>query len=287
MTATSPSDPRSLKEALASEQAEEWKASMTREYDQLVEQHTFDLVSPPHDAKIIGCRWVYKVKKDESGCVTQYKSRLVAQGFAQTYGVNFHDTFAPVAVPASTRTILALATHNNWHLHQINVKGAFLNGTLSEVVYMRQPPGYEVPGHENWVCHLRKTLYGLKQASRGWYQALHQLLTSVLDFHCSSHDHSVFYHRTEEDFIVLTVHVDDCLIASCNLQALEQFKSEFRKHYEISDSGEVHWLLGIEITHDRTQRMLTMSQAQYLHDVLHRFNMSDCRPASSPMDPGA
>jgi len=131
----------------------------------------WELVDPPSGANIIGSKWVFKAKKDAVGNVVHYKVHLVAQGFSQVPGVNYFDTFAPVAKLVSIHAILAIATARNMEIHQINIKGAFLNGKLTdnECIYMWQPPGFIDSTHPLRVYHLKKMLYGLKQSGRRWY----------------------------------------------------------------------------------------------------------------------
>jgi hypothetical protein len=124
------------------------------------------LVDLPPGKFAVGCKWVYKIKTRADGLVERYKAHLVAKGFAQEYGIDYEETFAPVARLTSVRSLLAVAAVRHWQLFQMDVKNAFLNGDLTEEVYMHLPPGYHHPPHK--VCRLRQALYGLKQAPRAW-----------------------------------------------------------------------------------------------------------------------
>jgi len=181
-------------------------------------------------------------------------------------GVDYFDTFAPVAKLASIRTILAIAAELDLELHQIDIKGAYLNGELTdeEQIYMRQPPGYEIPGLAQKACHLLKTLYGLKQSGRRWYQKLVDILVGKLKFECCSVDEAVFFCKVGDELMVILVHVDDCTIASNSLDAIVKFKQGIQNHVEISDMGELHWLLGLEIKRNRQLRTLSISQRAYI-----------------------
>ena len=139
---------------------------------------TWELVDVPAGANIVGSKWVFCAKKDAAGNVVCYKARLVAQGFSKVPGVDYFDTFAPVACLASIRAILVMAAVNDYEIHQIDIKGAYLNGKLTskETIFMKQPPGYAATGLETKVCHLLKTLYGLKQSRQCWYQFLVQIM---------------------------------------------------------------------------------------------------------------
>ena len=137
---------------------------MQKEYDALIKNGTWKLVDPPFGTKPIGCKCVYKNKYKADGSLDKHKARLVAKGFAQKEGVDYEETFAPTAKWATIRTLFALAAQNGWKVHQMDVKTAFLNGDLKENVFMSQPEGFAVKGHEHKVCKLVKSLYGLKQA---------------------------------------------------------------------------------------------------------------------------
>eukprot|EP00253_Pinus_taeda_P012581 PITA_12581 len=142
---------------------------MQKEYDALIKNDTWRLVDPPFGTKPIGCKWVYKNKYKVDGSLDKHKARLVAKGFAQKEGVDYEETFAPIAKWATIRTLFALAAQNGWKVHQMDVKTAFLNGDLKENVFMSQHEGFAVKGHEHKVCKLVKSLYGLKQAPRAWF----------------------------------------------------------------------------------------------------------------------
>jgi hypothetical protein len=195
---------------------------------------------------------VFRVKKDAAGNVVRYKARLVAQGFLQVPGVNYFDMFALVAKLASIQAVLSMAAQLDLELHQIDIKGAYLNGTLmpQEQIYMRQPPGYPKAQSTGKVCHLQKTLYGLKQSGWRWYQKLVEILVDNLGFTWSNVDQAVFFHRADKVFVIILMHVDDCTIASDSLDVILKLKQQVAEHVEITDLGELHWLLGIKITHE-------------------------------------
>jgi len=187
-------------------------------------------------------------------------ARLVAQGFTQIEGVNYYDTYAPVAKLASFRTILAIAARLDLELHQIDIKGAYLNGELTpqEVIYMRQPPGFAYPNSTGQVFQLIKTIYGLKQSGRRWYQKFTDICEKHLRLTRCSVDQSVFYRREGDFIIVIAVHVDDCTIAASNMSLVEEVKRVLGEHVEVSDLGESHWLLGIEIRRDREAHTISL-----------------------------
>jgi Reverse transcriptase (RNA-dependent DNA polymerase) len=248
---------------------------------------TWELVDPPSGANIVGSKWVFRAKKDAAGNIARYKARLVAQGFSQVPGVDYFDTYAPVAKLASTRTVLALAARLDMEIHQIDIKGAYLNGELTpnEIIYMRQPPGYASTESPNKVALLKKTLYGLKQSGRRWYQRLVKILVSELGFTQCEVDQAVFFKTGKSSKAIIVVHVDDCSIAATSLAIMGELKTRIGKFVEVTDLGELHWLLGIEITRDRERRTISMSQRSYIDSILRRYGFEDLKPISTPMDP--
>lgn len=166
LVATSdPIEPKSFSEVVKSD---DWKKAMSAEYDALLSQGTWSLVPPP-TANIIGCHWIFKLKKHSDGTMARYKARLVAKDNQQSEGLDFTETFSPVVKQPTLRLVLALAVQFGWSLRQLDVSNAFLHGVINEDVYMRQPPGYVDPSRPSHVCKLNKALYGLRQAPRAWY----------------------------------------------------------------------------------------------------------------------
>ena len=206
-------EPRTLTEAKRRPDWPQWEKVIQEELATLNAAGTWRLEEAPLGANVIGCKWVFKAKKDTAGNVTRYKARLVAQGFSQIGGVDYDDTYAPVAKLASSHAIIAMANHLGMELHQVDIKGAYLNGILNEdkVLYMHHPPGYKVPGAGMCVLCLVKTLYGLKQSGRHWYQKLHSIFLSLKFSQCRV-DQAVFvkWDKAKRELTIVTVHVDDC-----------------------------------------------------------------------------
>jgi len=167
-------DPQKVYEAL---EDEDWVEATHEELNNFKRNQVWPLVERPQDCKnVIGTKWVFKNKQDANGIVIRNKARLVAQGYSPKEGIYYGETFAPVARLESICILLAYASHHNFKLQQMDVKSAFLNGPLKELVYVKQPPGFEEPGFPNHVYKLHKALYGLKQAPRAWYEHLRELL---------------------------------------------------------------------------------------------------------------
>ena len=164
--------PKTMSEARKRTEASKWLQAAQDEMSSLIEHETWSLTKPPPGRKIIGSKWVFKIKHDENGEAARYKCRLVAQGYTQAQGIDYHEMFAPVARFGGIRTLLATAAQREMHVHQMDVHTAFLNGKLDEDIYMCQPEGFVVKGKEDMVCHLHRSLYGLKQSPRCWNKEL-------------------------------------------------------------------------------------------------------------------
>ena len=215
------------------------------------------------------------------GQIERYKARVIAQGFSQVEGIDYNETFAPVTKINSIRLLLALSARFDWEIHQMDVKSAFLNGELDEEIYMRAPPGYKAAPGTVW--RLKKALYGLKQASREWYKKLSHELNS-LGFARIQADHCVFYKNVNGHHFIIAVYVDDNLIISDSLDLILKTKEDLSSCFDMTDLGEVHWILNMEVTRDRTKRTIRLSQSQYIEDILERHGMADCRPTGTPME---
>ena len=279
-------EPRSLDEAMGGSEAKEWKEAIRKEIAQLEKLRTWELVNPPPGANLIGSRFHFKRKRGPDGEIQSYKARVVAKGFKQVYGIDFYDTFAAGVKLATECLILAYAAKEDWEIQQLDIKSAYLHAELDEEIYMKPPPGYLPKGQEGKVCLLRKGLYGLKQAGRKWYQTLHNTFQG-LGFTRSHADHSVFYVSGGDNSIIVAVSVDDMTMAAKRMATIDWLKAELSKRFEITDLGDIHWLLGVKITRDRQNRTITLSQGAYIESILNDFGMADCKPTLTPMDPGA
>lgn len=280
------SEPTSYKEAISSPHRVQWERAMQEELDSIKVNNTYVLVPLPAGRQAIGCKWVYKIKRHADGSIDRFKARLVAKGYSQLYGIDFTETFAPVVRYSSLRAILALAASGDYEVHQMDVKTAFLNGDLDEDIYMEQPDGFRADGEQaHWVWKLNKSLYGLKQAGRAWNKKMDAALVELGYKPCHS-DSCVYVKRDDSGVFYILVYVDDLLLVTNDTTQLAAIKAALSKRFEMKDMGEAHFILGVQITRDRANRRLCLSQAEYVRSVLERFNMQDCNSAATPMATG-
>ncbi|GKV47997.1 hypothetical protein SLEP1_g54840 [Rubroshorea leprosula] len=216
---------------------ENWRQAMETEIKALEDNQTWILTDLPEGKVPIGCKWVYKIKYKTDGTIERYKARLVAKGFTQQEGLDYHETFAPVAKLVTLRCLLAVAANQNWSLHQLDVQNAFLHGDLHEEVYMKIPPGFSRQG-ENRVCKLQKSLYGLKQASRNWFAKLSSALLEV-GFLSSPVDPSLFTRINGAIKMFVLVYVDDIIVTGNDVAAISSLKSFLHSRFHMKDLVDV------------------------------------------------
>ena len=269
-------------EPLRVEQALEdldWVIAMQEELNNFTRNEVWSLVERPKQ-NVIGTKWVFRNKQDENGVVTRNKARLVAQGFTQIKGLDFGETYAPVARLESIRILIAFATHHNFKLYQMDVKSAFLNGPIQELVFVKQPPGFEDPNKPNHVYKLHKALYGLKQASRAWYECLKDFLIKN-SFDIGKADSTLFTRKFDNDLFVCQIYVDDIIFGSTNKAFCEDFSRIMTKRFEMSMMGELKFFLGFQIKQLKEGTFLC--QTKYISDMLKKFDMEGAKPIKTPM----
>jgi hypothetical protein len=260
----------------------DWDTTMNEEYRSLMENDTWDLVPLPKGRKLIRCKWVYRTKYASDGSIERHKARLVAKGFSQVEGIDYNETFAPVAKMNSIRLVLALAASHKWEVHQMDVKSAFLHGDLKEEIYMEQPPGY-VQNDSSLVCRLKKSLYGLKQAPRAWYAKMDSFLIATRFSRCHS-DPNVYTKKVGSHLIILVLYVDDLILTGSDSKLLNHVKTSLKKKFEMTDLGFLHYFLGLQVL--QTNEGIFLSQSKYACDLLLHFHMDDCKPSPSPFQSG-
>ena len=278
-------DPESFSQAMSCKESELWYNAMKEEMNSMKNNDVWNLVELPNGARPIGCKWVYKTKKDSLGNIERYKARLVAKGFTQREGIDYSDTFSPVSKKDSLRMILALVAHFDLELQQMDVKTAFLNGDLEEEVYMKQPEGFSSSEGEHLVCKLKKSIYGLKQASRQWYLKFHDVISSF-GFEENIMDQCIYQKVSGSKTCFIILYVDDILLASNDKGLLHEVKQFLSKNFEMKDMGDASYVIGIKIDRDRYRYILGLSQETYINKVLERFRMKDCSPSVAPIVKG-
>ncbi|KAK1647292.1 hypothetical protein QYE76_065097 [Lolium multiflorum] len=271
-------EPKKVFEAL---EDSDWLEAMHEELNNFKRNKVCTLVEKPKGCRnVIGTKWIFKNKQDEFGNVVRNKARLVAQGFSQVEGIDFGETYAPVARLECIRILLAYASHHNFKLQQMDVKSAFLNGPLHEEVYVKQPPGFEDLNFPNHVYKLDKALYGHKQAPRAWYEHLKELLVDR-GFDVGLTDPTLFTKRVNGELFVCQLYVDDIIFGSTNKAFNDEFSKLMTDRFEMSMMGEMKFFLGFEIKQLREGTFI--NQAKYLQDMLKRFKMTELKGVATPM----
>ena len=207
----------------------------------------------------------------------------MARGDHQCESINFNETFAPVVKSALLQVFFALCAKLSFKTCHMDVTSAFLNGTLNETVYMCQPKGFEVPGKEHWVWRLKKALYGLKQGGHEWYHCINDFLINTLGLTRTFADHLVYVYETKDSVILLPLYVDDLLIGYHDDHDMQRIKSALESQFKMVDAGPASWVLGMRITSDDSAGSITLDQTQYIHKVLDKFGMADCKPTATPL----
>jgi len=257
-----------------------WRDAMQEEFDSLRQHKTWEPQSAKidHDKKVIGCKWVYKTKIDADG-KKRYKARLVIKGYEQVYGIDYDETFAPVARLSTLRMLLALSVEMNWYIHQMDVVAAFLYPVIDEGVYMEPPSGIEWldKDYRGEIYELRKALYGLKQAPRLWFEEIDTYLREM-GYTRSQADTNLYTSRTS----IIVLYVDDILIASVSTTEIVKTKHLLNQKYQMKDLGQVRQFLGLEIGFG--DGWVSLNQSRFIETVLQRFAMADCKGVTTPME---
>ena len=271
-------EPQKVYEAL---EDSDWLNAMHEELNNFEYNKVWRLVPRPSgNHNVIGTKWIFKNKQDAHGNIVRNKARLVAQGYSQVEGIDYGETFAPVARLESIRLLIAYASHHNFKLQQMDVKSAFLNGPINELVYVKQPPGFEDPYFPDHVYQLDKALYGLKQAPRAWYDHLTELLHDR-GFEIGKIDPTLFTKKFKGELFVCQLYVDDIIFGSPNKAFNEEFAALMTSKFEMSSMGELKFFLGFEVKQRREGNFI--NQSKYTQDMLKRFKLSDVKPATTPM----
>ena len=271
-------EPTSYIEA-ASEEA--WMKAMREEMLAIDRNDTWELEIPPPNCRPIGLKWIFKLKKNPQGKVIKHKARLVVKGYSQRKGVDYDEIYAPVVRFETIRILIALAALKNWRIHHLDVKSAFLNGEIDEVIHVRQPEGFLVKGKEEHVLRLKKALYGLKQAPRAWYLKLHSCLLS-LGFFKSVFEQSLYLKRSDGEMLIVGVYVDDLIVAGSRSDVIETFKTQMAQEFDMSNLGLLSSYLGLEVK--QGEKFIFLSQTGYARKILQHAKLGECNAVATPLE---
>ncbi|GJX14166.1 retrovirus-related pol polyprotein from transposon TNT 1-94 [Tanacetum coccineum] len=270
-------EPKNYKDALTQAC---WIEAMQEELHEFERLEVWELVPPPDKAFVITLKWIYKVKLDELGGILKNKARLVARGYRQEEGIDFEESFAPVARLEAIRIFLAFAAHMNMVVYQMDVKTAFLNGNLREEVYVSQPDGFVDPDKPNYVYKLKKALYGLKQAPRAWYDMLSSFLISN-DFSKGSVDPTLFIRREGKELLLVQIYVDDIIFAASTPELCDLFAKIMCSKFKMSMMGKISFFLGLQIS--QSPRGIFINQSKYALESLKKYGFESYDPVDTPM----
>lgn len=273
--------PQSYKEAIESNNADDWRMAMDSEMASLTKNDTWTLVKLPAGRKAICNKWIYRVKTRPNGSIERYKARLVVKGCSQQPEEDFNETFSPVARFESIRLLLAIAATRDCTLKQIDIKTAFLYGDLDEIIFMHQPEGYN-DGSDR-VCQLKKSLYGLKQAPRQWHSKFDGVLQK---FGLEPTNGNPCVYTNSHSNLYLALYVDDGLIVSNSNEQVKELVTAIKQHFDVTVI-DAECYLGLQIEYDREMKIMHIHQTAYAHSVLNKFKMVDCNAIKTPMDVNA
>ncbi|GJY53788.1 putative ribonuclease H-like domain-containing protein [Tanacetum coccineum] len=270
-------EPKTYKDALTQAC---WIEAMQEELNEFERLEVWELVPRPDKVMVITLKWIYKVKLDELGGILKNKARLVARGYRQEEGIDFEESFAPVARLEAIRIFLAFAAHMNMVVYQMDVKTAFLNGNLREEVYVSQPDGFVDKDKPNHVYKLKKALYGLKQAPRAWYDMLSSFLISQ-DFSKGSVDPTLFIRRDGKELLLVQIYVDDIIFAASTPELCDLFSKITCSKFKMSMMGKISFFLGLQIS--QSPRGIFINQSKYALESLKKYGFDSCDPVDTPM----
>ncbi|KAJ9553286.1 LOW QUALITY PROTEIN: hypothetical protein OSB04_017331 [Centaurea solstitialis] len=279
------SEPASYGEVVSGNESEQWQEAMKAEMQSMYDNQVWELTDLPQHYRAVGRKWVFKKKTDMDGNVHTFKDRLVAKGFTQTHGIDYDETFLPVAMLKSIRILMAISAYFNYEIWQMDIKTAFLNGKLTEDVYMEQPEGFEDPKNPNKVCKLLKSIYGLKQASRSWNLHFDERIKEF-GFAKSEFEPCVYTKFSGSIITFLVLYVDDILLIGNDVPTLQSVKSWLSRCFQMKGLGEAAYILGIKIYRNRSKRLIGLSQSTYIDKILKRFRMDESKKGFIPMQHG-
>ncbi|CAG4978543.1 unnamed protein product [Colias eurytheme] len=274
----------SLQDALAGPEKEQWKMAMAEELQSFKENDAWELSNPPQDVRVVQCKWVLRKKYDCDNNI-RFRARLVARGFSQVQGVDYTETFSPVVRHTTLRLLFALSVQNNLDITHLDVTTAFLYGILEEDIYIQIPEGFSETVEKGQVLKLKKSMYGLKQSSRVWYKRVEVCLLKI-GFVKSKIEPCMFLKKQDKLKTIVALYVDDFFIFSNDSRATKQLKDVLSDNFKIKDLGEIKKCLGVNVKVNKSEKTISISQEDYIEQLLLKFNMSQCKTVQTPMENG-
>ncbi|KAM2674254.1 hypothetical protein EV2_015471 [Malus domestica] len=278
-------DPRDYTEAMSDIDSKRWQEAMKSEMDSMYQNQVWTLVDPPEGIVPVGNKWVFKRTIGVDGNVETYKARLVAKGYRQREGIDYEETFSPIAMIKSIRILLAIAAYHDYEIWQMDVKTAFLNGYLEEELYMTQPEGFVSKSEKTKVCKLQRSIYGLKQASRSWNIRFDTKI-KTFGFTQNEDDNCVYQKVVGDAVVFLVLYVDDILLFGNDTAVLSSVKVWLSKTFHMKDLGDASYVLGINLYRDRSRKLIGLSQSMYIDKVLSKFQMEQSKKGFLPVGHG-
>ncbi|OWR48976.1 putative Copia protein [Danaus plexippus plexippus] len=272
----------SLQDALAGPEKEQWKIAMAEELQSFKENDAWEISNPPQDVRVVKCKWVLRKKYDCDNNI-RFRARLVAKGFSQVQGVDYTDTFSPVVRHTTLRLLFALSVQLNLDITHLDVTTAFLYGILEEDIYIQIPEGFSEKVEKGQVLKLKKSMYGLKQSSRVWYKRVEECLLKI-GFVKSKIEPCMFLKTQDKLKTIVTLYVDDFFIFSNDIIATKHLKDVLSDNFKIKDLGEIKKCLGVNVKVNKCEKTISISQEDYIDQLLLKFKMSQCKTVQTPME---
>lgn len=273
--------PSSFSDIQGRPDSKSWMKAIGNELKSIEENETWEMVKRPDETDILDTKWVFTYKNLEEKEIDRYKARLVVRGFAQE-NKKYDDIYSPVAKMTTIRSLLVIGNQLMYHFQQLDVKTAFLNGTLNEIIYIYPPQGTKY--EPNMVFKLKKSLYGLKQSSKCWNDEINKFLLEI-GFIRSNNDYCLYILNSKDTKFFLLIYVDDIILTGPDLKEISKIKNKLMSKFQMKDKGELKHFLGLKIEYDREKGILRIDQSKYTESILKRFNMENCKASVIPIDP--
>jgi len=296
LTINNNKEPNNFKQAMDSDEKDEWYKACLEENNELLKQNTYEIIDIPDNITPIKGRWVFKRKPINANSYKEsyitnkdknirYKARWVIQGFNQKLGIDYLETFSTTCRTETWHLLLIIAVNKGWHIRQFDIKNAFVHADIDTIIYCILPIGlYEDPKYKNKCCKLNKALYGLKQAPRLWNLFFRNIIKKY-GFEVLPHDEGIYINK--ETCAILIVHVDDIIFIHADLSYIKNTTNKLNKEIKIQDMGNISTFLGNNISIDYINKIININQKDYTTKLLNKFNIfNTMKPKKIPGQPG-